>query len=173
MKKYRLPDDFIDLFRCLSAAKCEFVLVGAYAMAAWGYIRTTGDIDVFINSTEENASRVWKALRNFGAPLGTLREGDLSKPCTIFQMGVPPLRIDILTSIDGVEFKDLRGHIRKSNVFGEPLPILSPQKLLKISWPLGALKIKLMLPNSEKSLKRGNGRYEARRGYASVAFCED
>ena len=87
-------------------AKVDYMIVGAYAVAAHGVVRATGDIDVWINSTPENARRAWRALANFGAPLSGVQETDLTVYGTVFQIGVAPSRIDILTSIDGVEFSD-------------------------------------------------------------------
>ena len=81
-------------------------MVGAYALAGHGLPRATGDIDIWIRPTRENAVRVWRALATFGAPLETLTLEDLATPGVFFQIGVPPWRIDILTAIDGVEFEE-------------------------------------------------------------------
>ncbi|MEO8604372.1 MAG: hypothetical protein ABI629_17490 [bacterium] len=80
-------------------------MVGAYAMAAHGVPRATGDIDVWVRPSRENAPRVLHALRVFGAPLFDLTAQDLARAGTMLQLGVPPRRIDILTSIDGVTFQ--------------------------------------------------------------------
>ena len=98
--------DFRDMFLALSAEGVEFLLVGGYALAAHGHARATGDLDLWIRPAADNAARAIRALRTFGAPLRGLTERDLSVPGTIFQMGVPPWRIDLLTSIEGVEFDD-------------------------------------------------------------------
>jgi hypothetical protein len=86
--------------------RVEYLVVGAYALAAHGFVRATGDIDLWIKSSEENAERVMKALMTFGVPLADLSIEDLIKPDLIFQIGVVPRRIDILTSIDGVAFTE-------------------------------------------------------------------
>jgi hypothetical protein len=86
--------------------KVDYIVVGAYAVAAHGVVRATGDIDLWIRSSQDNARRAWRALANFGAPLSGLKEADLAVLGTVFQIGVAPSRIDILTSIDGVEFSD-------------------------------------------------------------------
>src|SRR4051812_14740925 len=96
--------DFAEMLSALSAAGAEYLVVGAHALAAHGYPRATGDLDIWVNPTRENAERVWKALVSFGAPLADLTLDDLCQPRIVFQMGVPPSRIDLLTSIDGVEF---------------------------------------------------------------------
>lgn len=97
--------NFVEMLSALSDAGAEFLLVGAHAMAAHGVPRATGDIDLWVRPTPENAQRVWRALVAFRAPLGGTRVEDFAQADLVFQMGVPPIRIDILTSIDGVEFE--------------------------------------------------------------------
>ena len=96
--------DFRDLFAALNAAGARYLLVGGYAVAFHAEPRFTKDLDVWIAAEAENALRVLEALRVFGAPLGDLSADDLAQPGLAFQIGVPPNRIDILTSIDGVSF---------------------------------------------------------------------
>ena len=103
-----MNDDFRDLLIALHDARARFIVVGAHAMAVHGVPRATGDLDVWIESTEANASRAWRALCEFGAPvetLGVTRE-DLRRPGTVIQLGLPPRRIDLLTRITGVDFED-------------------------------------------------------------------
>jgi hypothetical protein len=90
--------DFAEMLHALSAAGAEFLLVGAYAMAARGIPRATGDLDVWVRPTRQNAVRVLRALASFGAPLADLSEADLATPGTVFQLGLPPRRIDMLTA---------------------------------------------------------------------------
>jgi hypothetical protein len=97
---------FIEMLSALFAAGAEFMVVGAHALAAHGLPRATGDLDIFVRATPENARRVMTALRAFGAPLFDLTERDLSAPDTVFQVGLPPSRIDLLTSISGVAFDE-------------------------------------------------------------------
>jgi hypothetical protein len=98
--------DFLDMLSALSAAGADFLVVGAFAMSAHGYARSTGDIDIWVRPTPENAKRVWKALSLFQAPIGDLTLDDLSSADLVFQLGLPPRRIDLLTSIAGVEFEE-------------------------------------------------------------------
>lgn len=102
--KTRLADDFRDRLRAFVAHEVRFLVVGAYALAVLGRPRATGDLDVWIGATRANARRAFAALGEFGAPLHALRVDDLATPGVVFQIGVPPLRIDVLTAIDGVEF---------------------------------------------------------------------
>ena len=98
--------DFADILSALSAAGVEFLIVGAHALAAHGVPRATGDLDIWIRPTPDNAARTLRALAAFGAPLSDLSIEDLTRPDTVFQMGVPPARIDILSGITGVDFAD-------------------------------------------------------------------
>ncbi len=96
--------DFRDLFSALNAAGVRYLLVGGYAVAFHSEPRFTKDLDVWVEASEENAQRTYEALRAFGAPVGNLNAGDLAVPDAILQIGVAPNRIDVVTSIDGVEF---------------------------------------------------------------------
>jgi hypothetical protein len=96
--------DFRDLFAALNACEARYLLVGGHAVAFHARPRYTKDLDVWIERTPENAARVMNALEAFGAPLHELRREDLATPGVVFQIGVPPNRIDILTEIDGVTF---------------------------------------------------------------------
>jgi hypothetical protein len=96
--------DFRDLLRAFSDAEVRFLVVGAYAVAAHAEPRATGDLDLWLEPSPENAARAYRALQSFGAPLHELAESDLTQPGLVFQIGLPPRRIDLLTSITGVEF---------------------------------------------------------------------
>jgi len=97
-----MSQDFRDLLAEFNAHRVEFLLVGAHALAAHGYVRATEDLDVWIRPDPTNAKRVLEALRAFGAPLHDLTEKDLATPGLVFQIGIAPIRIDVLTAIDGV-----------------------------------------------------------------------
>ena len=96
--------DFVEMLSALSEVGADFMVVGAHAVAAHGHPRATGDLDIWIRPTDQNAHQVFDALKQFGAPISGLSLEDLSNPDTVFQIGVSPCRIDILTSITGVEF---------------------------------------------------------------------
>ncbi len=101
-----MEPDFAEMLSALNAAGAEFLVVGAHALAAHGVPRATGDLDIWVRATAENARRVLEALGAFGAPLFDLTVDDLSRPDTVFQIGVAPVRIDLLTSISGVTFDE-------------------------------------------------------------------
>lgn len=113
-----MNEDFLDLLSSLLDAEAKFLVVGAYAVGIHGRPRATKDLDVWIEASEENATRVVRALRDFGAPLGDLTEADLAQVGTGFKMGSPPRRIDILTQIEGVTFAEAWPN-RIAAAFGE------------------------------------------------------
>lgn len=101
-------EDFLDMLRAMVDASVEFVVVGAHALAVHGVPRATGDIDLFVRPTQANAARVMSALHEFGAPVEAhgVRETDFEVEGTVYQIGLPPRRIDILTQISGVSFEE-------------------------------------------------------------------
>jgi hypothetical protein len=101
-----MNQDFVDLLRAFVAHDVRFLIVGAYALAVHGRPRATGDLDVWVEPTPENAARVMAALAAFGAPLADVRADDFSRPGIVFQMGLPPRRIDVLTELTAVTFAD-------------------------------------------------------------------
>lgn len=101
-----LNPDFRDMLSAFNAAGVEFLIVGGYAVAHYGYPRATGDLDFWVRRSPENADRVLRALDAFGAPAGLVTRDDLLDPEIVAQIGIEPNRVDILTAIDGVEFDD-------------------------------------------------------------------
>lgn len=99
-----LSKDFKEFVASLKGRDAEYMIVGGYAVGVHGYPRYTGDLDIWLNPTPSNARRVLEAIADFGfASLG-LTEEDLTKAGNVIQFGQPPLRIDLLTAIDGVTF---------------------------------------------------------------------
>jgi hypothetical protein len=116
--------DFAEMLSALSDAGAEFLVVGAHALAAHGTPRATGDLDIWINPTPANAALVMTALRAFGAPLANLTVEDLTTPGTVFQIGVVPSRVDILTTISGVGFADAWMRRMVLEIEGVEVPVL-------------------------------------------------
>lgn len=114
------------MLECLLEAGAEFVIVGAHALAVHQVVRATGDIDVFVRSSRDNAARVIEALERFGAPVDAhgVTQSDFEKPEQVYQMGLPPCRIDVLTSISGVTFDDAWRTRVMVRVDGMNLPFL-------------------------------------------------
>lgn len=101
-----LNEDYRDMLQALLDEKVKFLLVGAYALAAHGYPRATMDIDIWVMPAPDNADAVLRALSHFGTPLHKVTKSDFETEGTIFQIGVAPRRIDIITAASGLEFED-------------------------------------------------------------------
>jgi len=126
-----LNQDYRDMLLCLKEEGVDFIIVGAYALAAHGNPRATGDIDIWIRNTVENGKKVILALKKFGAPLAGLSANDFTVDDLILQIGVEPCRVDLITGIDGVAFKDAWENKKSVAVDGIDVNILSKSDLLK------------------------------------------
>ncbi len=125
-----LNPHFADMLSELCAADVEFLLVGAYAVAVHAVARATYDLDLWVRPTPVNAERVLRALDRFGAPLHDLTAEDLSRPGVIFQLGVQPERIDIITAIDGVTFDDAWPARTSVRIGDLDVPVIGREHLL-------------------------------------------
>jgi hypothetical protein len=121
-----IPDDFRDLLVELVDASARFLVVGAYAVAVHGHPRATKAIDVWVDPTAANATRVYAALARFGAPVAQfeITPDDLETYDGVLQLGVAPFRIDILTRIGGVGFADAWEDRTEIEVEGRKVPVL-------------------------------------------------
>jgi hypothetical protein len=146
-----LNRDFVEMLSALSGAGADYLLVGAYAMAAHGVPRATGDIDLWVRPDPANAEKVMRALRAFGAPLLDLSLDDLSKPGTVFQIGLPPRRIDILTAIDGLSFDEAWPLRIAATLDGVPVAVIGLAQLVKNKRATGRPKDALDVELLEKS----------------------
>lgn len=125
-----LNPDFRDMLSAFNAARVEYLVVGAYSLAVHGVPRATGDIDLWIRPTSDNAQRVWRALAEFGAPMDGLSTDDLIQPEMVVQLGLAPQRIDVLTSIDGVDFAEAWLERVRVPLDGLEIPVLGRRHLL-------------------------------------------
>ena len=128
---------FVGLLRALSEADARYLIVGAYAVTFHSRPRATGDLDIWVEATPGNAARVMPALEAFGAPLQELSAADLVTPGIVYQIGVPPRRIDILTSLTGLTFDEAwRGHV--TGPFGDlECPFIGRAELARNKRALG------------------------------------
>jgi hypothetical protein len=126
-----MSPDFRELLLEFNAASVEYLVVGAHALAVYGHVRATKDLDVWLKPDSENADKVIAALTSFGAPLIDLLPEDLTRPDTVFQIGIEPLRIDLLTSIDGVDFAEAWIDRFESKFAGVPVNVISRGHLIK------------------------------------------
>lgn len=111
-----LAKDFEDFVKLLNQHKVEYMVVGGYALAFHGKPRHTGDLDIWINISVKNASRMLLVFKSFGMSSMGFKKEDFLKPGYITQIGYPPLRIDILNSIDGVEFNEAVKHMNRIEI---------------------------------------------------------
>ena len=125
-----MNSDFKDLLLTFNAHNVEYLIVGAHALAAHGHVRATKDLDLWVRPEKSNAHKVIQALSDFGASLSDLTADDLSRKETIFQIGLPPLRIDIITNIDGVEFAEAWPDRLEASFAGVPAFVISRQHLI-------------------------------------------
>ena len=132
--------DFVDLLAAFSARAVDYLVVGAHALAAHGHVRATKDLDVWVRPTPENAPQVLQALIDFGAPLHDLSVEDISHPGVVFQIGVAPLRIDVMTTIDGVEFEAAWSDRIEAQLGGLSVHVLSRHHLIANKKAAGRLQ---------------------------------
>ena len=133
----QLNRDFSDLLSEFAGAKVRFLIVGAYAMALHGRPRTTGDLDIWIDAEPINAARVFDALERFGAPMTDMTHEDFETPHLVFQVGVVPNRIDVLTSLTALRFSEAWKRRRRAHYGSLPVWILSEQDLIRNKRALG------------------------------------
>lgn len=123
--------DFSEILSAFSAEGVEYLLVGAYAVAVHGLPRATGDLDLWVGTAGENPKRVRRALERFGAPLDQLTLKDLTQRDVVFQIGVAPRRIDVMTSVDGVEFAPAWGRRVDTKLEGLTVHVISRDDLIR------------------------------------------
>ncbi len=120
-----LTDDFREFLRLLNASRVDYLLVGGYAVGLHGYPRATIDLDVWVRATPENAVRVIDALTAFGFDLPGLEPRLFVDPRSIVRFGVPPFRIEVMTTIDGVSYPECRERAVTFDIDGLPVPVIA------------------------------------------------
>jgi len=135
-----LPSDFKELLKLLNSKKIEYLIIGGYAVALYGYPRATGDLDIWIAISKENAQKAVGVLREFGFNVPALKEELFLKKEKNIRMGMPPLRIEILTSIDGVEFRECYKHRKNIKIDGIRINFISLADLKKNKKASGRLQ---------------------------------
>lgn len=122
--------DFKELFELFNAHKVEYVVVGGHALAHHGFIRATKDIDLYVRATANNANHIMAALNEFGFGNIGLKSEDFQSPGQVIQLGYPPVRIDLITSIAGVTWGQATSGISRGEYSGEPVPFLGREELI-------------------------------------------
>jgi hypothetical protein len=126
-----LNEDYKDMLQTLLDNEVKFLIVGAYALAAYGYPRATGDFDIWVEASAENSKKILSSLTSFGASTSGLTEKTFMEKGIIFQIGVAPRRIDFITHIDGVDFNDAYPSRKTIVMEGLNLPFISKENLIK------------------------------------------
>lgn len=132
--------DFQDILSSFLSAEVDFLLIGAFAMAAHGILRATGDIDLWVSTESGNATRILKALHVFGAPMQDISEADFMSGDTVLQIGIAPRRIDILTSIDGVDFSSAVVNRIYVEIVEMRIPVIGLHELIQNKLATGRTK---------------------------------
>lgn len=138
-----LNEDYKEMLRILLDNEVKFLVVGAYALGVYGYPRATGDVDIWVEPTLDNSRKVYKSLKKFGAPLSDISQSTFAEAGLVFQIGVAPRRIDIITSIDGVTFKHAFQTKEEVKIERLRIPFLSKANLIKNKKATGRDKDKL------------------------------
>jgi len=122
--------DYKDMLQLFNKYNVKYLVVGAYAMGNYGYSRHTLDIDLWIEKSVENAQNIKKAFEDFPVPYEVTVE-DLNTENLVLQIGIDPMRIDILTDIDGVDFEEAWNNRTNNSLFGEEIHFISIHDLIK------------------------------------------
>jgi hypothetical protein len=123
--------DFRDRFSMFNAERVEYLVVGAHAVIYFTEPRYTKDLDVWVNPSAENAERVHRALARFGAPLAGIAPGDFADPGLVYQIGVPPNRIDVVMGVAGLKFRNAWAGRVRSTYDGIPVSIVGKESLMR------------------------------------------
>jgi hypothetical protein len=132
--------DFLDMLRALLDAEVRFLIVGAYALNVHTKPRATADLDIWVEPTPENAARVMRALQAFGAPLREISEADFAHPGVTFQIGIPPVRIDLLTELTALGFAEAWEDRVRYNMGPYAVDFLGKKSLIKNKRAIGRHK---------------------------------
>jgi hypothetical protein len=126
-----LAPDFKEFCALLNAARVEFVIVGAHALALHGAPRYTGDLDVLVRPTTENCQRLLGAIAAFGFPVGPLTAADVMNSRRMIEMGVPPVQIHVMSHIDGVTWEEVWEGRRMESIDAESIPFIGRDALVR------------------------------------------
>ena len=122
--------DFSDLLRLFNAGRVRYLVIGGFAVIQYAEPRFTADLDLWVGTDPRNAGAVYEALREFGAPLSGLTAGDFAEEGYFYQMGVPPVRVDVLMGIPGIGFEEAWARRVEIDFDGLPVPFISREDLI-------------------------------------------
>lgn len=148
-----LSKDYKELFETLNTYKIKYLVVGAYAVMAYTPPRYTKDIDVWILPELNNAEKIYQALKEFGAPLGGMTPDDFREKGMVFQIGVAPVRIDIMTGVPGLSFKKAWKNRKRVTYGMVPINVLGIQDVIAAKRKAGRGNDLIDLENLLKQVK--------------------
>jgi len=131
MAKIELHPDFKDFLKLLNSHKVRYLLVGGYAVGYHGYPRATGDMDIWVEMSEPNSKKVTSACRDFGMPNEEIAENIFLEKNKVIRMGIPPVRLEVITSASGVAFDECYANREVIEIDGIPIKFISLQDLKK------------------------------------------
>ena len=135
-----LNDGYREMLQILLGNEVRFLIIGAYALGAYGYPRATGDFDIWVEPEAGNSQRILSSLADFGAMLSGISETTFTEEGIVYQIGIAPRRIDIITSIDGVDFTQAYANKEWIEVEGLKIPFISKKDLIKNKRSTGRIK---------------------------------
>lgn len=150
--------DYEELFKSLNAHKVKYLVIGAHAVIFYSEPRYTKDIDVWIPSELNDSRKIWAALRDFGAPLHDLKIEDLSDKKTIFQIGVPPVRIDLLVSVPGADIERAWKNKVKTTYGRTPIYVIGLRELIALKEKVGRPQDRIDASILRDRARKGRGK---------------
>ena len=126
-----IPEDFKELLKSLNSNKVDYLIVGGYALAFHGIPRYTGDLDLFVAANPENADSLLQSIDDFGFGSLALEQNDFTEPGNVIQIGYPPVRVDFLTQISGVEWAEAWDKRIRTTLGGIPVNVVSREHLIR------------------------------------------
>jgi len=155
-----LNKDFLDFIELLNKHNVEYMVVGGYAVGLHGHPRYTGDLDVWIKKSEENIDKLFFTIKDFGGPLAHIEKAQLMKnatkqnPSPGISFGREPIRIEVITTIDGVDFEDCFSRVLTKEIAGVPLRYIHYDDLKKNKLSTGRMQVKVDIEVLENKRKR-------------------
>ncbi|OQA03663.1 MAG: hypothetical protein BWY69_00301 [Planctomycetes bacterium ADurb.Bin401] len=149
-----LNEDYKDILQHFIENEVKFLVVGAYALGAYGFPRATGDIDLWVLADKENSKKIYRCLANFGAPMENINEQTFNDKDVIFQIGIAPRRIDIITKISGVDFESAYTRKKEIELDNLKIPFISKQDLIANKTATGRAKDSIDIKNLLSAKKK-------------------
>ena len=151
-----LNEDYKDILQLFTDNNVKFLVVGAYALGAYGLPRATGDIDLWVLADSENSKKIFHCLAKYGAPMEQINEQTFNDKDVIFQIGIAPRRIDIITKISGVDFEEAYKRKKEIELEDIKLPFISKQDLIANKTATGRAKDSIDIKNLLSAKKKKN-----------------